>query len=86
MLGLALVFLIPPLATLFGHGAAWFVGLLAWVAMAASYVPTLRRFGQSPLWSAALPLTAAFYTAATVGSALDHYSGRGVMWKRRSYT
>jgi hopene-associated glycosyltransferase HpnB len=86
VLGLALVFLIPPLATLFGHGAAWFVGLLAWVAMAASYVPTLRRFGQSPLWSAALPLTAAFYTAATVGSALDHYSGRGVMWKRRSYT
>jgi hopene-associated glycosyltransferase HpnB len=86
VLGLTLVFLVPPLATLFGHGAAWVVGALAWLAMTASYVPTLRRFGQSPPWAAALPLTALFYMAATVGSALDHYSGRGVMWKRRSYT
>jgi len=45
----------------------------------------LRRFRQSPLWALALPGIACFYLAATVGSAIDHHRGRGVVWKRRAY-
>jgi hypothetical protein len=33
-----------------------------------------------------LPAIALFYMAATLGSALDHHRGRGVVWKRRAYT
>jgi hopene-associated glycosyltransferase HpnB len=84
--GMALVFLVPPIATLFGHGIARLAGLLAWVAMIVAFTPTLRRFRLSILWAVFLPLTAAFYTAATVGSAADHVRGRGVVWKRRTYT
>ena len=84
--GMVLVWLVPPWAALFGHGAARLAGLLGWIAMTGAYVPTLRRFGLNLVWALVLPATALFYTAATVGSALDHYSGRGVMWKRRSYT
>jgi len=83
--GMVLVWLVPPLAALFGHGLAWFLGWLGWAAMASAYLPTLRRFGLKPFWAAALPLVAVFYTGATLGSALDHYQGRGVIWKQRAY-
>ena len=83
--GLALVWLAPPAAALFGSGPARWAGLLAWAGSAASYLPTLRRFRQSPLWAPFLPLVAAFYMAATIGSAVDHHRGRGVVWKRRAY-
>jgi hopene-associated glycosyltransferase HpnB len=83
--GMVLVWMVPPIAALLGHGWARLAGLLGWVALSLAYVPTLRRFG-CPLWSAPfLPLVALFYTAATVGSAVDHYSGRGVVWKQRAY-
>jgi len=85
-LALALVFLVPPLLTLCANHAARWVGLLAWALMAASFVPTLRRFGLPWLWGVALPVIAAFYMAATIGAAIDHHRGRGVMWKRRAYT
>ena len=52
---------------------------------AASYQPTLARYGRSPLWSLALPLIAVFYMAATVSSALNHWRGRGARWKNRAY-
>ena len=83
--GLALVWLLPPGLALFGQGAARWLGIATWAASAASYLPTLRRFGQSPVWALALPGIALFYMAATLGSALDHHRGRGVVWKRRAY-
>ncbi len=86
VLGLALLFLLPPAAALFGDGLARALGVFAWVLMAATLLPTLRRFRLSPLRAALLPAMAAFYMAATFGSALDHHRGRGVVWKRRSYT
>jgi len=86
VLGLALLFLLPPAAALFGDGMARGLGIFAWVLMAATLLPTLRRFRLSPLRAALLPAMAAFYMAATFGSALDHHRGRGVVWKRRSYT
>ncbi len=85
LVGMALTWLVPPAAALFAHGAARWIGLLAWAVAAGSYLPTLRRFGRSPLWAPFLPLVAVFYMAATIGSALDHARGRGVVWKSRAY-
>ena len=85
ILGLSLVWLVPPLAALFGHGLARWAGLAAMLGAFASYLPTLRRFGLWPFWALALPLVACFYMAATIGSAIDHHRGRGVVWKRRAY-
>ena len=84
-LGLSLVFLMPPVAALFADGAARWLGLAAWIVMGCTFLPTLRRFGLSPLWAPALPAIALFYLAATIGSAIDHHRGRGVVWKRRAY-
>ena len=81
-LGMALVFLAPPLAAVKGEWA----GALAWAIMAATFLPTLRRFGLSLAWAPLLPAIAVFYMAATIGSAVDHHRGRGVVWKNRAYT
>ena len=85
VLGLALIFLAPPATMLFGHHLAHWAGLLAWGLMAFSFEPTLERFGRWPLWAPLLPLIAVFYMAATLGSAIDHHRGRGVVWKSRAY-
>ena len=84
-LGLSLVFLAPPVAALLADGAARWLGLAAWVVMACTFLPTLGRFGLSAVWAPALPAIASFYLAATIGSAIDHHRGRGVVWKRRAY-
>ena len=60
-------------------------GIGACALAAASYLPTLRRYGRSPVGVLALPLIALFYMAATVASALDHWRGAGASWKNRSY-
>ena len=83
--GLALVWLLPPLATLFGAGPLRWVAAITWAGSAASYLPTLRRFRLSPVWALALPAIAVFYMAATIGSAWSHHRGRGAVWKRRAY-
>jgi hypothetical protein len=85
VVAMALTWLVPPLAAIAGQGAARALGAAAWAGMAWSYLPTLRRFRVSPLWAPFLPLVAAFYTAATIGSALNHHFGRGVVWKSRAY-
>lgn len=85
VLGLALIWLAPPALMLFGQGASRWLAAAAWAGSAASYVPTLRRFGQSPGWALGLPAIATFYLLATIGSAIDHHRGRGVVWKGRAY-
>ncbi len=89
VLGLALVYLVPPVALLAGSAtgdpATALLGGLAWLLMAATYVPMLRYYGQ-PLWLAPLlPFTAFLYLLMTVDSAVQHYRGRGAAWKGRTY-
>jgi hopene-associated glycosyltransferase HpnB len=83
--GMVLVWMAPPYAAVFGEGWARAAGVLGWAASALAYVPTLRRFGCSMVWAPFLPGIALFYTAATLGSAFNHYLGRGVIWKQRAY-
>jgi hopene-associated glycosyltransferase HpnB len=84
-LAMALVWLVPPLAALFGHGSTRFLGVLTWIMFSAAYLPTLVRFRRSLLWAALLPVIALFYMAATIGSAINHHLGNGVVWKGRAY-
>ncbi|MEU4144348.1 glycosyltransferase [Streptomyces parvulus] len=87
--GLALVYLVPPLAVVVGAArgetAAALVGGAAWLVMAGTYAPMVRHYRQ-PLWLAPLlPFTAFLYLLMTVDSAVQHYRGRGAAWKGRTY-
>jgi hypothetical protein len=80
------IWLLPPILTLTQHGVARLYGAIAWIMLTISYIPTLRRFDRSFLWVVALPIIALFYMAATIASAINHYTGRGVAWKGRAYS
>ncbi|RBM06033.1 glycosyltransferase [Novacetimonas cocois] len=86
VVGMIVVWIAPMELALFTHGAACLLGAGAWVMSMASYTPTLRRFNLSPAWALLLPAVAGFYTLATIGSAINHHRGRGVVWKSRAYT
>jgi hopene-associated glycosyltransferase HpnB len=85
LLGLTAVWLAPAGAILFARGWPFAFGLVAFGISVVSYLPTLMRYGRNPLWALALPLIALFYMAATVGSALNYWRGRGAQWKSRAY-
>jgi hopene-associated glycosyltransferase HpnB len=85
VLGLTLIWLAPVWLAVVGHGWQRACGIGACALAALSYLPTLRRYGRSPVGTIVLPLIALFYMAATVGSALDHWRGAGARWKNRSY-
>ena len=86
-LGMALLYLAPPLLTLTWpwHGDALAGGLAAgaWLLLATSEAPTLRLYGLSPLRGLLLPLAGLLYAAMTLDSARRHWRGRGATWKGR---
>jgi hopene-associated glycosyltransferase HpnB len=88
LLGMALVYIVPPVALFggwwFGPLAALF-GLLAYLLMGIAYGPTLKLYGCPRIVAALLPLAGLFYTAMTIGSAWRHWKGVGGGWKGRVY-
>ncbi|MFE1795333.1 glycosyltransferase [Streptomyces sp. NPDC059517] len=89
MAGLAVVYLVPPVALVVGlvtgaHPAAA-AGGLAWLLMTATYLPMLRYYRQPLALAPLLPFTALMYLFMTVDSAVQHYRGRGAAWKGRTY-
>jgi hopene-associated glycosyltransferase HpnB len=74
-----LIYVVPPVAALSGIWS----GAIAWLLMALLYIPMLRFYGQSPLWAPLLPAIAAFYTGATIQSAVQYWRGHGGEWKGR---
>lgn len=90
VLGLALVYLVPPLALLAGLTAGRAVpavlGGLAWLVMTGTYIPMLRYYRLPLRLAPLLPFTAFLYLLMTVDSAVQHYRGRGAAWKGRTYS
>ena len=82
--GMVLTYLAAPLVAIFEPTPWRFAGLAAWALMTLSFVPMLVFYRRSPLWSLALPLIGALYTAFTVQSAIEVWRGRGGAWKGRA--
>jgi hopene-associated glycosyltransferase HpnB len=80
---MAITFLAAPLLAVFGSGAAAWLGLTAWGAMAIAFQPTLRLYGLNPFWGVAVPPIALAYMIWTIESALQYTRGRGGVWKGR---
>jgi hopene-associated glycosyltransferase HpnB len=84
VLGLTITYIAPVALALFATGAAQVLGILAWLAMAVAFQPTLRFYRLSRAWGPALAAIAAIYMAFTIDSAYQHARGRGGMWKGRA--
>ncbi len=84
LVGMALIYAAPPLLGIFGTGEARRFGLMAWSLMAGSYWPILTFYRVSRLRIVTLPLIALTYMLFTIDSAVQHWRGRGGMWKGRA--
>jgi hopene-associated glycosyltransferase HpnB len=82
-IGLLLTFVAAPMLAIFASGLPRYLGLAVWLAMALSFVPTLRFYRQSPLWGLALPAIASLYLYYTLNSAYQYLRRRGGQWKGR---
>jgi hopene-associated glycosyltransferase HpnB len=82
VMGIAIVYLVPPMLAFEDNAAGW-VARFAWGAMVLAYVPMLRFYRLSALWAPLLPSVAAVYLWATLESAWRHHRGEGGQWKGR---
>jgi hopene-associated glycosyltransferase HpnB len=80
---MSIIYVAPPLLVTIGPLPARLFAAAAWAMMSLAYLPMVRGYGCSPLRAPLLPLAALFYTAATVGSAIQYWRGRGGRWKGR---
>ena len=85
LVGLMLVWWVPLVEAVVGRDWSRACGSAAFLMAAFTFLPTLRRYGRSPVWALALPLIALFYMGATLTSALNHWRGSGARWKNRDY-
>lgn len=83
ILGMAIIYLAPPLLLLSGRPLPAVFGLAAWLLMMIAFTPALKFYGRSPAWAPLLPVVALFYMSATVDSARAYWSGHGGVWKDR---
>ncbi len=84
LIGLLLVYVAPVAMALFGSGVPQIAGWGAWVIMALMFQPILRFYRLSPFWGLALPAIGAVYAGFTLDSAIQHWQGKGGMWKGRA--
>ncbi|WP_404378482.1 glycosyltransferase [Caenispirillum salinarum] len=85
--GMALLYLLPPLAFALGlatvDAATAAAGGAAWMLMAATLAPTLRLYGLGAWRGLLLPVAGVLYTLMTLDSARRHWRGQGGAWKGR---
>jgi hopene-associated glycosyltransferase HpnB len=95
LLGLAITYVVPPLALLAGLGehVPWLTavglagfGLLGLAGMVVAYSATLRLYGLGLGRSLTLPIAAVLFAAMTVASAIEYRRGAGGRWKGRVLT
>lgn len=84
LFALVLVYLAPPFVALFGWNSSQMAAWFAWILMLLCFQPILRFYRLSPFWALALPAIGAVYAGFTVDSAIQHWRGRGGMWKGRA--
>jgi hopene-associated glycosyltransferase HpnB len=80
---MGVIYVAPPLVVAIGPMPARLLGGAAWAMMSLAFLPMLRSYACPLALAPLLPLAALFYTAATIGSAIQYWRGRGGRWKGR---
>ncbi|HUO90450.1 MAG TPA: glycosyltransferase [Rhizomicrobium sp.] len=84
LVGMVVVYAAAPAIAILAGAPAQAYGISAWAAMTLAFQPILRFYRASPLWGLALPLIGFVYAMFTLDSAIQHWRGRGGMWKGRA--
>ncbi len=83
VLAMLVIFIAPVPLSFVGEGGTRALALAAWGLMTMLFVPILERYRVTRWCTIALPAIATAYLAFTIESAIEHFRGRGGMWKGR---
>jgi hopene-associated glycosyltransferase HpnB len=84
IVGMMVVYLVPPLLLFSRNTGAIFMSVAAWALMTVTYSRMVRYYRLNRAWALSLPLAALFYMSSTIHSAVKYWSGRGGEWKGRT--
>jgi hopene-associated glycosyltransferase HpnB len=84
VIGMILVYAAAPFVAFYARSPAQLAGIAAWTLMVIAFAPMLRFYRLSPFIGLAMPLIGALYGLFTLDSAIQHWRGRGGMWKGRA--
>jgi hopene-associated glycosyltransferase HpnB len=84
LIGMIVIYGAAPLLALFARESVQASGILVWAAMTLAFQPILKVYRLSPLWGLVLPMIGVVYALFTLDSAVQHWRGRGGMWKGRA--
>jgi hopene-associated glycosyltransferase HpnB len=89
VMGMSIVYLVAPIGLGLGIITInWLLvgtSALTWLLMTIAYLPTVRLYNLSFIWTLSLPAIAFLYTLMTIDSAIKYYQGKGGAWKGRTY-
>ena len=89
VIGMTVIYLAAPLCLIIGGVRGdWLLVLIClatWLLMSWAYLPTLRLYKRSAIWTLCLPAIAFLYTLMTIDSGIKYYRGLGGAWKGRTY-
>ncbi|MEX0695348.1 MAG: glycosyltransferase [Rhodospirillales bacterium] len=89
VIGMAILYLLPPVALLTGflsgNTTLMLLGGVIWLVIAWTYMPTLDLYRANAAWALSMPFAGILYALMTIDSARRHYAGRGGAWKGRTY-
>lgn len=80
-----LMFWLPLIGLIYFQGISQLLSLFSLAIMVIAYLPTLRFYSFSPVWSIAMPAIAGLYLLMTWTSALRYWRGERSRWKGRVY-
>ncbi|MGL5942650.1 MAG: glycosyltransferase [Waterburya sp.] len=89
VIGMSIVYLVAPIGLGLGIITSnWVlvsISVLTWLLMTIAYLPTVKLYNLSFIWTLSLPAIAFLYTLMTIDSAIKYYQGKGGAWKGRTY-
>ena len=80
-----LMYWLPMFGLFFYQGTAQFLNIMSFTIMMIAYMPTLRFYSLSPLWSLLMPVIAGLFLLMTWTSAIRFWKGERSRWKGRIY-
>ena len=84
VIGMIPVYVAAPFIAIFARGPEQLAGIATWAIMVIAFAPMLRFYRLSPVIGLAMPVIGALYGLFTLDSAIQHWRGRGGMWKGRA--
>ena len=80
-----LMYWLPLFGLFYIQGTVQFLNIMTYAIMMIAYMPTLRFYSLSPLWSLLMPVIASLFLLMTWTSAIRFWKGERSRWKGRIY-